>query len=162
VGETLAPDRFPDDEASAQHDPEAFLRSRGFDPAADPASLVEPQRPFFSTMRCTALWEASHAGALHCVQWLFERPGGPETVRVPNNYGRTPLFAACYEGHLDVAQWLYAHGAAADVGLKDKDGFTALTATCRREKQDMYFVVVRWLSNLKENQPAAVKYVDYH
>lgn len=131
----------------------AFLRARGFDPAVDPATMVEPERPFYSTMKCTAMYEACHCGALPVVEWLHARPGGPASIRTPNSYGRTPLFAACFEGHLDVAQWLYCHGAGGDVAAKDKDGCTPLAAASSREKEDLHFKLVHWLSGLAENQP---------
>ena len=43
-------------------------------------------------------------------------------VHKASNRNRTPLHAASYEGHIDVARLLLAHGADADV--KDEDGDT--------------------------------------
>jgi ankyrin repeat protein len=44
--------------------------------------------------------------------------------------GCTPMYAACHEGHLEVAQWLFGAGAAEDVRTPDNGGFTPIFFAC--------------------------------
>jgi len=43
---------------------------------------------------------------------------------------RTPMFAACWNGHLHVAQWLASVGAGDDVRTTDNEKRTPLHAAC--------------------------------
>ena len=43
-------------------------------------------------------------------QWLFE-VGASADITKANNYGSTPMHAACKAGHLSVCQWLILNGA---------------------------------------------------
>lgn len=45
-------------------------------------------------------------------------------VNAKDEYGRTPLYVASEEGHIDVVKYLLEHGA--DVKVKDKNGGTSL------------------------------------
>jgi hypothetical protein len=46
-------------------------------------------------------------------KWLFGH-GAATTIRTKDCYNQTPMYAACFNNHLKVAQWLYAKGAMED------------------------------------------------
>ena len=42
------------------------------------------------------------------------------------------MFGACYNGHLEIVQWLHAHGAAMDVTRPSWQGMTPMDIACQK------------------------------
>ena len=51
------------------------------------------------------------------------------------------MFIACEKRHLEIVQWLHAHGAAMDATLPDNDGWTPMLFACYKG----HFEIVQWL-----------------
>ena len=51
------------------------------------------------------------------------------------------MLIACQDGHLEIVQWLHAHGATMDVTRPSNDGVTPMWWAC----QDGHLEIVRWL-----------------
>ena len=48
-----------------------------------------------------------------------------------NNFGCTPMYVACDQGHLRVCEWLYNMGAKEDITKADNDdGWTPMHVAC--------------------------------
>jgi hypothetical protein len=72
----------------------------------------------FSSM--TAMAYASRSGNVDLCAYISRHSGGQAAhdVSTPDSDGWTPMLYAVRHGHLDVAEWLYRNGAAADVRIK--------------------------------------------
>jgi len=62
--------------------------------------------------RTTPLYHAAECGDIALVSWILNN-GGDISLETANNEGKTPLFAACNGGHLDVVKILILRGATA-------------------------------------------------
>jgi len=82
----------------------------------------------------SAIHLAVCAGDLVKVKSLVEE-GADVDTRAKGSGGHTPLFAALFAGHNDVAKFLIAKGA--DVNAKDMAGVTALHYMCEHGKRSM-------------------------
>ena len=51
------------------------------------------------------------------------------------------MFIACENGHLEIVQWLHAHGAAMDVTRPNNNGWTPMLIAC----QNGHLEIVQWL-----------------
>jgi ankyrin repeat protein len=90
----------------------------------------------------TIMFIACRHGHLTTAQWLYEV--GFNDVNTPDNWGTTPIHAACvvgYDKYLDVAKWLFEMGA----NLHTVDGFgrTPLISVCT-DSRDM-LPEAKWL-----------------
>ena len=57
--------------------------------------------------------------------FLWEH-GAATTIRTENSWGSTPMYAACFNGHLHVVKWLFEMGAAEDIRTKTNSGMTPM------------------------------------
>ena len=73
-------------------------------------------------------------------QWLFEVGASADITRANNN-GTTPMYIACYHGHLSVCQWLFEVGAAGDITKANNNGYTPMLIAC----QEGHLSVCQWL-----------------
>ena len=80
----------------------------------------------------TALHAAAYGGHLDVAQLLIER--GAAVNETKNFYKMSPLHAAAEEGHTDVVALLLSKKA--DIGAKERNGYTALTQAGWREHWD--------------------------
>jgi ankyrin repeat protein len=62
-------------------------------------------------------------------------------VTRPNKKGWTPMLAACFNGFLEIVQWLHARGAAMDVTRPTKKGETPMFGAC----YNGHLEIVQWL-----------------
>ena len=81
----------------------------------------------------SAIYSAARAGDLEKVKSLVEE-GEDVNRRAKGSGGYTPLFAAIFGGHNDVAKFLIAKGA--DVNAKDMAGQTPLHCACEHGNKD--------------------------
>ena len=57
--------------------------------------------------------------------------GAASTIRTKDNFGKTPMNAACVGGYLNVTKWLFEMGAAEDIRTKDDRSVqTPMCAVC--------------------------------
>ena len=69
------------------------------------------------------------------------RGGASADITKVNNDGCTSMYAACYNGHLSVCQWLFDVGASADITRASNDSFTPMYAACFKG----HLSVCQWL-----------------
>ena len=73
-------------------------------------------------------------------KWLFE-VGAVEDITKADTNGETPMWIACYGGHLSVCTWLFEVGAAADIIKADDEGLTPMLIACAHDNMS----VCQWL-----------------
>lgn len=108
---------------------------------ADPAAVDNSGAP--------ALMVAARCGDLDVVSVLLgsgpDKPtqeANAELINHPDNEGVTPLFGACWRGHLEVAQELHRRGGRLD--LKARTGWTARDAAERWDHKH----IVEWIDSV--------------
>jgi ankyrin repeat protein len=79
----------------------------------------------------TALYYAALHGFRELANYLIVTHGEDVNANCGTSYHKTPLHAALYMGHLDVAHLLLDYGA--DINLRDKDDRTSLVAAYDRK-----------------------------
>ena len=75
-------------------------------------------------MKCPMAWRARRAS--WACKWLFE-VGAAADITKANDFGSTPMFIACGEGHPSICKWLFEVGAAADITKASNDGTTPMS-----------------------------------
>jgi ankyrin repeat protein len=83
------------------------------------------------------LHAAAYAGDAAVVEFLIDR--GADVNDAQNKAGVTPLFPAVEENHTDVAELLIARDA--DLGVKERHGFTPLTRALFKGNEDMVILL---------------------
>jgi len=113
----------------------------GFDKDGHPLRKKDDDRVFGATVigGMTALHFAAREGAVESVRALVE--GGADVNLVSGGEKTSPINEAIINGHLDLAKYLFDHGA--DVRLANIDGLTPLYAT----------IDMRWRHNTWYPQP---------
>lgn len=91
-----------------------------------------------SSLTHMPLWRAIDNGDISLLQRAIKRGSDP---RKPELSGITPFYFACQCGEVGVVQWLFKHGAAADISTTDCGGTTPLMIAC----QFGHLKVVQWL-----------------
>jgi hypothetical protein len=66
--------------------------------------------------------------------------GAAADITKAKNSGVTPMFVACYKGHLLVCKWLFEVGAAKDISRMVQD-WSPMRAACYKD----HLVVCQWL-----------------
>ena len=79
---------------------------------------------FKKNLRVTLMHEAAQQGSVRLCQWLAERGCVDDIGDRENASGSSPLFLACWHGHVNVLVWLSARGA--DPRQPDAKGWTPL------------------------------------
>jgi ankyrin repeat protein len=97
-----------------------------------------PERP--SSLEATALYYAALCGFSGLVNYLIVTHG--EDVNAICGWHDTPLHAAAYKGHLDVARLLIDHGARVNLG-DDGDRTPLVSAYRRRKLEGMRLLLER-------------------
>ena len=88
----------------------------------------------------SALWHAARRGELGGVIHLAELAGNGRSVTQPDNRGFTPLYAAAWQGNLEVVQWLAGNGGS--VAQPANGGYTPLLIAAYQG----HIEVVQWLA----------------
>ena len=87
--------------------------------------------------------------AIRLSQWTIRRPQPELEIRKriydaiakADNFGATPMFVACQQGHLKVCKWLCEVGAGADIRKASNSGSTPMYIAC----QQGHLKVCKWL-----------------
>jgi ankyrin repeat protein len=119
--------------------PATWLREQGFDPEGDLTKAIPSE--IYEDITSTAMFEAAFAGELRVCRYLWDQ-GAP--IHAEEN-GQTPMWAACRNGHLHVAQWLFLVtglvGRATYIRTKDNCDQTPMLVACGQGHLD----VAQWL-----------------
>ena len=116
-----------------------WLLAHGFHPDGDLTAPIPSRRRPGTTS--TALHEACDAGEVGVIEFLCAAGAAQRCLRARNSEGRTPMIAACSQGHLTVAKFLYDAGAQDDIWTPDGLGWTPLHAAYQMQCDG----VVEWL-----------------
>ena len=108
----------------------------------------------FGSNSMTAMIYFARRGDLKMCRYLVSRGASTtkrsttyDQSRVWDDVGETwwPMYTAANAGHLDICEFLYAHGAKDDIRKADRDGWTPFIEVATRKPDEMRSRLMRWL-----------------
>jgi ankyrin repeat protein len=105
---------------------------------------IHPDNPLSDKDGANALMRASHQGHLDIVKYLIQK--ALANINYQSKDGSTALMWASRKQRMDVVKFLLENGA--NTQITDVDGWTALTASCRRGNLEAVKELVKFIKDI--------------